>query len=163
MITARKLGKSFGEKRVLRGVDLELALREALGLGHNYIGTEHILLGLARENEGVAARILLDFDVGADKVRDEVIRMLGPGRFGRSRIGPPMPFAGGRRPPQWEYRIEHWPSDKVLAQRLNKLGAERWQLAAVLPDGDHVHVRVIFQRIAGPKPPDERPPDEPEV
>ena len=41
---------------------LELALREALSLGHNYIGTEHILLGLVRENEGVAARILLDFD-----------------------------------------------------------------------------------------------------
>src|SRR4051812_26594165 len=39
---------------------LELALREALSLGHNYIGTEHILLGLVRENEGVAARILLD-------------------------------------------------------------------------------------------------------
>src|SRR5207245_1311611 len=38
---------------------LELALREALSLGHNYIGTEHILLGLVRENEGVAARILL--------------------------------------------------------------------------------------------------------
>ena len=74
-----------------------------------------------------------------------------------------MPFAGGRRPPQWEYRIEHWLPDKVLAERLNELGAERWQLAAVLPDGDHVHVRVIFQRIAGPKPPDERPPDEPEV
>src|SRR5262249_25624389 len=40
---------------------LELALREALSLGHNYIGTEHILLGLVRENEGVAPRILLDF------------------------------------------------------------------------------------------------------
>jgi len=43
---------------------LELALREALSLGHNYIGTEHILLGLVRENEGVAARILLDLDAG---------------------------------------------------------------------------------------------------
>src|SRR5437870_406819 len=60
---------------------LELALREALSLGHNYIGTEHILLGLVRENEGVAARILLDFDADADKIRNEIIRMLsGPGR-----------------------------------------------------------------------------------
>jgi ATP-dependent Clp protease ATP-binding subunit ClpC len=59
---------------------LELALREALSLGHNYIGTEHILLGLVRENEGVAARILLDFDADSDKIRNEVIRMLsGPG------------------------------------------------------------------------------------
>ena len=69
---------------------LELALREALSLGHNYIGTEHILLGLVRENEGVAARILLDFDADSDKIRNEVIRMLsGPGgrRQGQSGGG----------------------------------------------------------------------------
>ena len=67
---------------------LELALREALSLGHNYIGTEHILLGLVRENEGVAARILLDFDADAEKIRNEIIRMLsGPGR--RSGGGQP--------------------------------------------------------------------------
>lgn len=58
---------------------LELALREALSLGHNYIGTEHILLGLARETEGVAARILADMEVDADRVRQEVMRVLsGP-------------------------------------------------------------------------------------
>lgn len=70
---------------------LELALREALSLGHNYIGTEHILLALIRENEGVAARILLDFlDEGWEKkVRNEVIRMLsGPG----ARRRPPDPL-----------------------------------------------------------------------
>src|SRR5258707_352824 len=73
---------------------LELALREALSLGHNYIGTEHILLGLVRENEGVAARILLDFDADSDKIRNEVIRMLsGPGgaRLGGGGSG----FGGG--------------------------------------------------------------------
>jgi ATP-dependent Clp protease ATP-binding subunit ClpA len=56
---------------------LELALREALMLGHNFIGTEHVLLGLARENEGVAARILLDLGADSEKIRNEVIRMLG--------------------------------------------------------------------------------------
>src|SRR5918996_1644042 len=57
-----------------------LAQEEARTLGHNYIGTEHILLGLVRENEGVAARILLDFDADSEKIRNEVIRMLsGPG------------------------------------------------------------------------------------
>jgi ATP-dependent Clp protease ATP-binding subunit ClpC len=55
---------------------LELAMREALGLGHNYIGTEHILLALVSENEGVAARILLDFDADSEKIRNEVIRRL---------------------------------------------------------------------------------------
>ena len=60
---------------------LELALREALSLGHNYIGTEHILLGLMRESEGVAARILNDLDVDADRARQEVMRVLsGPSR-----------------------------------------------------------------------------------
>jgi ATP-dependent Clp protease ATP-binding subunit ClpA len=59
---------------------LELALREALSLGHNYIDTEHILLGLARENEGVAARVLLDFDADAEKIRNRVIGLVsGPG------------------------------------------------------------------------------------
>ncbi len=67
---------------------LELALREALSLGHNYIGTEHILLGLVRENEGVAARILLDFDADSEKIRNEVIRMLsGPGSRRSSGAG----------------------------------------------------------------------------
>src|SRR2546421_1534616 len=71
---------------------LELALREALSLGHNYIGTEHILLGLVRANEGVAARILLDFDADSEKIRNEVIRMLsGPGgrRQGQGQGGGP--------------------------------------------------------------------------
>ena len=58
-----------------------LAQDEARALKHNYIGTEHILLGLVRENEGVAARILLDFDADAEKIRNEIIRMLsGHGR-----------------------------------------------------------------------------------
>jgi ATP-dependent Clp protease ATP-binding subunit ClpC len=64
---------------------LELALREALQLGHNYIGTEHILLGLVRESEGVAARVLSNLDVDPDKVRREVVRMLGGGRSQRGR------------------------------------------------------------------------------
>jgi len=64
---------------------LELALREALQLGHNYIGTEHILLGLVRESEGVAARVLSNLDVDPDKVRREVVRRLGGGRTQRGR------------------------------------------------------------------------------
>ena len=56
---------------------LELALREALALGHDYIGTEHILLGLVRENEGVATRVLLDFDADSEKIRNAVIRSVG--------------------------------------------------------------------------------------
>ena len=52
---------------------LELALREALSLGHNYIGTEHVLLGLVRESEGVAARILGDLDVVVSNLADRAV------------------------------------------------------------------------------------------
>ena len=77
---------------------LELALREALSLGHNYIGTEHILLGLMRESEGVAARILNDLDVDADRARQEVMRVLsGPSRRPqRGTAAPSEPIEGGK-------------------------------------------------------------------
>ena len=56
---------------------LELSLREALALGHNYIGTEHILLGLIREGEGVAAQVLVKLGADLPVVRDRVITALG--------------------------------------------------------------------------------------
>src|SRR6187397_464133 len=97
---------------------LELALREALSLGHNYIGTEHILLGLVRENEGVAARILLDFDADSEKIRNEVIRMLsGPGGRRQGSSGSSGSSASG----------EGKKSSKLLDQfgrNLTKLAAE---------------------------------------
>src|ERR687896_569011 len=63
-----------------------LAQEEARHFRHNYIGTEHLLLGLVRESEGVAARVLSNLDVDPDKVRREVVRRLGGGRS-RSRGG----------------------------------------------------------------------------
>jgi ATP-dependent Clp protease ATP-binding subunit ClpC len=55
---------------------LELSLREALQLGHQYIGTEHILLGLIREGEGVAAQVLVKLGADLDRVRQQVIQLL---------------------------------------------------------------------------------------
>jgi ATP-dependent Clp protease ATP-binding subunit ClpC len=73
---------------------LELSLREALELGHKWIGTEHVLLGLVRENEGVAVQILLDFDADADTVRAELLRQL-------SGAAPrPVPVPPRRRRPR---------------------------------------------------------------
>merc|ERR1711933_305660 len=54
---------------------LEMSLDEARQLGHNYIGTEHILLGLLREGEGVAARVLMTLNTDSTKIRTQVIRM----------------------------------------------------------------------------------------
>jgi ATP-dependent Clp protease ATP-binding subunit ClpC len=87
---------------------LEMALREALSLGHNYIGTEHVLLGLLKENENVALEILRDdFDADPEKVKNEVIRVLsGPkapilkkdkeSRPGTLTNGMPIPFNEAR-------------------------------------------------------------------
>ncbi|MBN1353606.1 MAG: ATP-dependent Clp protease ATP-binding subunit [Candidatus Omnitrophica bacterium] len=56
---------------------IELAMEEARSLGHNYIGTEHLLLGLIREGEGVASQVLLNLGMDLDKVRMEVMNLLG--------------------------------------------------------------------------------------
>ena len=83
---------------------LELSLREALQLGHNYIGTEHILLGLIREGEGVAAQVLVKLGADLSRVRQQVIQLLsgyqGPGaaksrRAARVRASQGEPAQGG--------------------------------------------------------------------
>jgi ATP-dependent Clp protease ATP-binding subunit ClpC len=56
---------------------LELSVEEAKNLQHNYVGTEHLLLGLIREGEGIAARVLLEFGADPKRVKDEVIRLIG--------------------------------------------------------------------------------------
>ena len=67
---------------------LELSLREALQLGHNYIGTEHILLGLLREGEGVAAQVLVKLGAGLPRVREQVIQLLeASGGAASSKLG----------------------------------------------------------------------------
>jgi len=68
---------------------LELSLREALQLGHNYIGTEHILLGIIREGEGVAAKVLVKLGVDLERLRNQVLRMLSgsPSGTGEAATG----------------------------------------------------------------------------
>ena len=69
---------------------LELSLREALQLGHNYIGTEHMLLGLVREGEGVAAQVLVSLGADLSRVRQQVIQLLS----GYQAAGPEKATAG---------------------------------------------------------------------
>jgi ATP-dependent Clp protease ATP-binding subunit ClpC len=66
---------------------LELAVDEARSLGHNYVGTEHLLLGLIREGEGVAAKVLLELGVDRKRVREETLKLLGgsPSQQGQDR------------------------------------------------------------------------------
>jgi len=86
---------------------LELSLREALQLGHNYIGTEHILLGLIREGEGVAAQVLVKLGADLSRVRQQVIQLLsgysgsgpqGSGASGGEKAGAATGQASGEAP-----------------------------------------------------------------
>ena len=70
---------------------LEFSLREALQLGHNYIGTEHILLGLIREGEGVAAQVLQKLGADLNRVRQQVIQLLEEDA-GRGEVQPEPPI-----------------------------------------------------------------------
>jgi len=72
---------------------LELSLREALQLGHNYIGTEHILLGLIREGEGVAAQVLVKLGADLNRVRQQVIQLLS-GYQGKEAVSQGGPAEG---------------------------------------------------------------------
>src|SRR6476620_3517129 len=67
---------------------LSLAAKEAKGLNHTYVGTEHILLGLLREGDGVAARVLKNMDVDIEQTRQEILKELDP-NFSASEEAPP--------------------------------------------------------------------------
>jgi ATP-dependent Clp protease ATP-binding subunit ClpC len=83
---------------------IEYAAEEARNLNHNYVGTEHLLLGLLREQEGVAAQVLMNLGLKLEDVREEVVRVVGPGRAPArcrpaarraSLVGSLAVFAGG--------------------------------------------------------------------
>ncbi len=117
---------------------LELSLREALQLGHNYIGTEHILLGLIREGEGVAAQVLVNLGADLSVVRQSVIQMLsgykvrGPG--GTGPFGSPV---GRETPAMARSRFE---ARRLAAGRA--LGSHH-QLLALLADEDSLAAKAL--------------------
>jgi len=77
MVTMGKLPQTPRAKKVI-----EYSMEEARNLNHNYVGTEHILLGLLREQEGVAAQVLMNLGLKLDEVREEVLNLLGHGLEG---------------------------------------------------------------------------------
>lgn len=109
---------------------LELSLREALTLGHNYIGTEHILLGLIREGEGVGAQVLVDLGAELSTVRHEVIQQLSG-----YRGGPPST----RMTPVMGMRTRETPAAA-------KAGVEARRLAGTGPVGSHHYLLALLQQ-----------------
>src|SRR4030042_105843 len=74
MVTMGKLPQTPRAKKVI-----EYAIEEARSLNHNYVGTEHILLGLLRETEGIAAQVLISLGLKLEDVRQEILNLLGAG------------------------------------------------------------------------------------
>jgi ATP-dependent Clp protease ATP-binding subunit ClpA len=133
---------------------LELSLREALALGHNYIGTEHVLLGLARERDGVAAQVLSDAGIFPEQIRDEVRRALPPEDRIELRAARRTLRRRGRTtlsaaPSRWQYRVERRPAlDGEAVAWLNELGAEGWELAGIVDGTDGL--TLLFKRRQAP-------------
>jgi ATP-dependent Clp protease ATP-binding subunit ClpA len=113
---------------------LELSLRESLQLGHNYIGTEHILLGLIREGDGVAAQVLVKLGADLNRVRQQVIQLLHgyqgkqPSPSGEAVPGPEaqarLDTVEGRLA-AIEQRVGTGPDTSDLDEQIDRVRAER--------------------------------------
>ena len=144
MVTMGKLPQTPRAKKVI-----EYSMEEARNLNHNYVGTEHILLGLLREQEGVAAQVLMNLGLKLEDVREEVLNLLGHGieggegsRTGRRRARRRRPDGEGpraasrkRRPsiasaaisPNWPAKASSTPSS---AAKRKSNGPSRFSAAA---------------------------------
>jgi len=111
MVTMGKLPQTPRAKKVI-----EYAIEEARSLNHNYVGTEHLLLGLLREQDGIAAQVLMNLGLKLEDVREEVLNLLGAGVEGEEApaVGQPM------RP---------HPSSKSKTPALDSFGRDLTQLA----------------------------------
>jgi len=93
MVTMGKLPQTPRAKKVI-----EYAIEEARHLGHNYVGTEHLLLGLLREQDGVAAQVLVNLGLKLEDVREEVLNLLGANGEGSEQKGSVSRAGGGIKP-----------------------------------------------------------------
>ena len=121
---------------------IELSLEEARNLGHHYIGTEHLLLGLLREHDGYAAQVLIGIGLKLEDLRDEVHGFLGSEvRSGGARKVTPEvrlraePPAAGAPVRKWEYTIAEAPGSWAdpsaraeLERKLNEMGEQGWEI-----------------------------------
>jgi ATP-dependent Clp protease ATP-binding subunit ClpC len=121
---------------------LALAGREAKTLNHSYVGTEHILLGLLREGEGVAARVLRSLDVDIERTRQEILRELDPqfsGETGGEEAAAPSPRGGGGPEDKKDVKT---PALKAFGRDLTEL-AHKGELDPVV--GRRTEIRRVIQ------------------
>ena len=118
MLTMGKLPKTPRAKKVI-----EYSIEEARNLNHNYVGTEHILLGLLREQDGVAAQVLMNLGLKLDEVREEVLNLLGAGVEPAEAHGGHIPTEapGGRRTKSKTPALENFGRDLTELARQDQL------------------------------------------
>ncbi len=122
MVTMGKLPQTPRAKKVI-----EYSMEEARNLNHNYVGTEHILLGLLREQEGVAAQVLMNLGLKLEEVREEVLNLLGHGLEGAEageRGGSERASGGGESPKTGKSKtpaLDSFGRDLTELARQNKL------------------------------------------
>jgi ATP-dependent Clp protease ATP-binding subunit ClpA len=122
---------------------LELSLREAKQLGHNYIGTEHILLGLIREGEGVAAQVLIRLGADLSRARGQVIGLLS-GETGGSQAGARTRLVRMTMPADL-FLLEEQLA-QVRRQKQHAIDAEDFDRAAALRDQEQQLLRRLTER-----------------
>ena len=115
MVTMGKLPQTPRAKKVI-----EYAMEEAKNLNHNYVGTEHLLLGLLREQEGVAAQVLMNLGLKLEDVRDEVLNLLGHGLEG-AEVGDRAGGSSGKSGKSKTPALDSFGRDLTQLARDNKL------------------------------------------
>jgi ATP-dependent Clp protease ATP-binding subunit ClpC len=113
-----------------------LAQQEAVGFGHNYLGTEHILLGLLRYEDGIPARVLRSYGVGVDEVRAQVSQIIGRGEGG---AGGQIPFTPRAK------KVLELSMREAKEMGHGYIGTEHI-LLGLLREGEGVAVRILAER-----------------
>ena len=137
---------------------LELSLREALQLGHNYIGTEHILLGLIREGEGVAAQVLVRLGADLNRVRVQVIHLVHSEKGDR-----PTRIAAAAEPVRLRAQGERWVAELLstlatLTQRIEAIERHLGITEGTSPEAPSRPVRQSQLSSLSPRTPKPHPP-----
>ncbi len=137
MVTMGRLPQTPRAKKVI-----EYAIEEARNLNHNYVGTEHLLLGLLREQDGVAAQVLMNLSLKLDEVREEVLNLLGAGTEGDEG-----PAAGPMGPEAMQAKKSKTPALDSFGRDLTEL-ARQGKLDPVIGRANEIEriVQILCRR-----------------
>jgi ATP-dependent Clp protease ATP-binding subunit ClpC len=136
MVTMGKLPQTPRAKKVI-----EYAIEEARNLNHNYVGTEHLLLGLLREHDGVAAQVLMNLGLKLEEVREEVLNLLGAGVEGEDEEETVTAGGGGSEGRKGKKGKSQTPALDAFGRDLTELAKEN-QLDPVIGRSEEIE-RVI--------------------